>query len=423
MSHSQTDTMHAPLIADLVRPGDTLLWGAGQAEPLDLIRRLNGEIEQLPDPCHAVLGLTYTDTLDAARFSAKVRVRAFGGAGTTRRFQDLGNFDALPMNYSVIPKAIASGVLRVDVALAQLAPDGSGYNLGILADYIADAIATARVVVAEINDQMPVTFGDTEVAPNRITRKIHVSRPPVDMPMSSPGDVEREIGRLIARLVPDGATLEVGLGKIPDAALAALTDKRDLGVHSGTIGDGIVALLEAGVITNAKKPIDTGLTVTAGILGTARAYRWAHRNERLRVRSPRHTHNAAVMAGMPRFVGINTALEVDLTGQMNAETGGGRSIGMIGGHADFMRGAALSDGGIGIVAMPATAKGGRISSIVARLGDGVVTTARGDADIVVTEYGIAELKGRSVSERARVLIAIAHPDFRAALAKAADRLI
>lgn len=411
------------LIADLVRPGDTLMWGASQAEPVSLISRLNGEIERLPSPCHAVLGLTFTDTLDAARFSAKVRVRAFGGAGTTRRFQDLGNLDVLPMNYSAIPKAIAEGVLKIDVALAHLAPDGGAYNFGLLADYIADAVFAARVVVAEINDQMPVTIGDTRVEPDRITRKIHVSRPPVEMPMSPPGDVEREIGRLIGRLVPDGATLEVGLGGIPDAALAALAGKRDLGVHSGTIGDGIVALIEAGAISNARKPIDTGLTVTAGILGTQRAYRWAHRNERLRVRSPRHTHNAAVMAAMPHFVGINTALEVDLTGQMNAETAGGKSIGMIGGHADFMRGAALSNGGIGIVALPSTAKGGKVSRIVPRLGDGIVTTGRGDADIVVTEHGIAELKGRSVSERARALIAIAHPDFRASLTKAAEGLV
>ena len=411
------------LIADLVRPGDTLLWGAGQAEPVALIERLNGEIDRLPVPTEAVLGLTFTRTLDAEAFSRAVRIRAFGGAGTTRRFQDLGNFDALPMNYSAIPGNIATGRLRIDVALATLSADGSVYNLGLLTDYIADAIATARVVVAEINDQLPVTFGDTRVEPHRITRKIHVSYPPVEMPVASPGDVEREVGRLIARLVPDGATLEVGIGGITDAALAALMGKRDLGVHSGTIGDGVVALVEAGVVTNRKKPVDTGLTVTAGVMGTMRAYRWAHRNEGLRLRSPRHTHNAAVMAAIPNFIGINTALEVDLTGQMNAETAGGKSIGMIGGHADFMAGCALSEGGMGIVALASTAKGGRLSRVVPRLGDGVVTTARGFADVVVTEHGIAELRGRSVSERARALIAIAHPDFRRALEAAAEGLV
>lgn len=423
MSALSTTSERDLLIADLVEPGDTLMWGMGQAEPLALLQRLNAEIDALPSPCKAVLGLTLTETLDAARFSERVAVRAFGGAGTNRRFQDLGNLDALPMNYSAVPGAIRSGTLRIDVALTALAPDGSVFNLGPIADYIADAVATARVVVAEINDQLPVTFGDTQVEPARVSRAIQVSHPPVEMKVPPPGDVEREIGRLIARLVPDGATLEVGLGVIPDAALAALTGKRNLGIHSGTIGDGVVALIEAGAVTNARKPVDTGLTVTAGILGTKRAYRWAHRNESLRVRSPRHTHNVAVMASLPLFVGINTALEVDLTGQMNAETAGGRSIGMIGGHADFMRGCQLSEGGIGMVALPSTAKGGRVSRIVPRLGDGVVTTARGDADIVVTEHGIAELRGRSVRERAKALIAIAHPDFRRDLEAAAENLV
>ena len=411
------------LIADLVAPGDTLMWGMGQAEPVALLQSLNGEIDALPDGTRAVLGLTLTETLDARRFSGKVAVRAFGGAGTNRRFQDLGNLDVLPMNYSAVPGAIRSGALRIDVALTSLSADGSAFNLGPIADYIADAVACARVVVAEINDQLPVTFGDTHVEPARITRSIPVSHPPVEMRVPPPGDIEREIGRLIARLVPDGATLEVGLGVIPDAALAALSGKRDLGIHSGTIGDGVVALIEAGAVTNARKPVDTGLTVSAGILGTMRAYRWAHRNERLRVRSPVYTHNVAVMAAIPSFIGINTALEVDLTGQMNAETAGGRSIGMIGGHADFMRGCQLSVGGIGMVALPSTAKGGQVSRIVPRLGDGVVTTARGDADIVVTEHGIAELKGRSVAERARALIAIAPPDFRRDLTAAAERLV
>lgn len=423
MTQSPRNSGSGLLIADLVQPGDTLMWGMGQCEPISLLERLNGEIEHLPSPCSAVLGLTLTETLDARRFSEKVAVRAFGGAGTNRRFQDLGNLDALPMNYSAVPGAIRTGALPVEVALTTLAPDGATFNLGPIADYIADAVATARVVIAEINDALPVTYGDTAVEPARITRSIEVSHPPVEMSVPPPGDVEREIGRLIARLVPDGATLEVGLGIIPDAALAALAGKRDLGIHSGTIGDGVVALVESGVVTNARKPIDPGLTVSAGVLGTMRAYRWAHRNERLRIRNPVYTHNAAVLSSIPGFIGINTALEVDLTGQMNAETAGGRSIGMIGGHADFMRGCQLAAGGVGIVALPSTAKGGRISRIVPRLADGIVTTGRSDADIVVTEHGIAELKGRSVRERARALIAIAHPDFRRDLEAAADALI
>jgi acyl-CoA hydrolase len=181
----------------------------------------------------------------------------------------------------------------------------------------------------------------------------------------------------------------------------------------------VADLVEANVITNRRKPIDTGKCVTAGLIGTHRLYRWAHRNACLELRSPRYTHDNLVHRQIPNLIGINTALEVDLTGQMNAEVVGRQHIGMVGGHADFLRGCHRSSGGRGIVAMASTARGGSISRIVACLSGGIVTTARSDADIVVTEYGIAELRGRSVSERARQLIAIAHPNFRRALSEAA----
>jgi acyl-CoA hydrolase len=202
--------------------------------------------------------------------------------------------------------------------------------------------------------------------------------------------------------------------------LEGLRDKRDLGVHSGTIGDRVADLVDAGVITNRKKPIDAGRCVAGALLGSLRLYRWAHRNPLLSLRSPRYTHDILVHAAIPHLIGINTALEVDLTGQMNAEIAEGRHLGMVGGHGDFMRGCLKSRGGRGIIAMEATARNGRLSRIVPRLSAGIVTTARSDADIVVTEYGIAELRGRSVSERARQLIAIAHPDFRRSLAEAAS---
>ncbi len=203
--------------------------------------------------------------------------------------------------------------------------------------------------------------------------------------------------------------------------LESLTGKRDLGLHSGTIGDRVVDLVEAGVITNRTKPVDTGKCVAGTLLGSRRLYRWAHRNPLLEMRSPRYTHDIVVHATIPKLTGINTALEVDLTGQMNAELAGNHHVGMVGGHGDFMRGCLKSPGGRGIIVMEATARGGAVSRIVPRLSGGIVTTARSDADTVVTEYGIAELRGRSVSERARQLIAIAHPTFRKALSEAAGR--
>ena len=266
-------------------------------------------------------------------------------------------------------------------------------------------------------------MGDTDISAADIDHLIHVSHPPVEIPATTPGDAARAIGAHVARLIGDGATLQVGLGALPDACLMALTGKRDLGLHSGVIGDRAADLVDAGVVTNRRKPLDTGLSVTAGLLGTQRLYRWAHRHPTLRMRNAVYTHDTATHAQLPNLIGINSALEVDLTGQMNAEVASGRSIGMIGGHGDFMRGCQRSPGGRAILALEATARGGKVSRIVPRLADGIVTSSRSDADVVVTEYGIAELRGRTVSERAKALIAIAHPDFRKSLEAAADGLV
>ena len=253
------------------------------------------------------------------------------------------------------------------------------------------------------------------------TIRVRVSRPPFELPSRSSRAIEREIAAHVCRLVGDGATLQIGLGSLPDAVLESLTSKRDLGLHSGTIGDRAVELIEAGVITNRKKTVDTDTCVVGTLLGSRRVYRWAHRNPRLQMRSPRYTHDILVHASIPRLVGINAALEVDLTGQMNAEVAGHRHVGMVGGHCDFMRGCLKSPGGRGIIVMESTARGGAVSRIVPSLSGGIVTTARSDADTVVTEYGIAELRGRSVSERAQQLIAIAHPGFRKSLSEFAGK--
>jgi acyl-CoA hydrolase len=281
----------------------------------------------------------------------------------------------------------------------------------LMVDYLADALSSARVVTAEVNDQLPVTYGDTNVAKHDVDHVIHVSRPLPEIASRPARGPEREIGRHVSRLIRDGDTLEVGLGFLPDAILQCLHDKHDLGIHSGTIGDRVAELAEAGIVTNAKKPVDTGKCVTATLLGTSKLYRWAHKNKQLEVRSPRYTHDIAVHAQIPNLVGINSVLELDLTGQFNSETVGGRHVGVIGGQSDFMRGAIRSPGGRNIVVLEATARKGTISRIVPRLSDGVVTAARAEADIIVTEYGIAELRGRTLQERARALIAVAHPDF------------
>jgi acetyl-CoA hydrolase len=245
----------------------------------------------------------------------------------------------------------------------------------------------------------------------------------LEVPARDIGPVERAIAEHVARLVPDGATIELGIGLIPEAVTAALGGKRGLGVHSGAVGDGIAALMQAGIIDNRHKEIDAGVTVATMLMGTRRLYDYADRNDSIAIRSLRHTHDAVVLGNFRRFVAINSALEVDLTGQVNAETAQGRNIGLTGGQMDFVRAANRAPKGRSIIALPSTSRDRRYSRIVAHLADGVVTTPRADADCIVTEHGIAELRGRTLAERARAMIAIADPEFRSELQHASERLL
>jgi acyl-CoA hydrolase len=405
-------------LAALIQRGDRLAWSAAAMEPTALLALLDNQLDRVANAT-VLLNLSLANAIDAARLAARMRLTALGGAGTNRRLQEIGALDVLPCNYSMMPDLVAQGRLGIDVVLVQLAADGPAYNLSLMLDHLADAIPRARTVVAEVNDELPITFGETTVLAGDVDHQIAVSRPPIEVPSRPAGDIEKAIAAHVGRLIGDGATLQVGLGALPDAVLECVAGKKELGIHSGSIGDRVADLVDAGVITNSRKPIDTDKCVTAGLIGSRRLYRWAHRNPGLELRSPRYTHDNLVHGLIPNLIGINTALEVDLTGQMNAEVAGQQHVGMIGGHGDFLRGCLRSPGGMGIVAMASTARGGTISRIVAALSRGIVTTARADADIIVTEFGIAELRGRSVSERARQLIAIAHPDFRRPLSEAA----
>jgi acetyl-CoA hydrolase len=409
-------------LAALVRAGDTIAWGGAAAEPTALLEILDAQMERMPR-ASVLVGFSLSRTVDAGRLTRRMRVRALGGAATNARFATEGTLDVLPANYSALPELVRSGELGVDVVLVQLAPDGAGQRLTLQADYVGDAIPAARVVVAQVNDRAPCTFGEPPVDAADVDHCLRVPHPVVEWHAPDADATARAIGEHVARLVPDGATLQLGLGAIPDAVLACLGAKRDLGLHSGVIGDRVADLVEAGVITNRRKPVDPGIGVTNALLGTNRLYRWAHRNPRLHLRASRYTHDVAVLGAIPSLHGINGALEVDLSGQINAEVAGHRHVGLIGGHADFLRGCMRSPGGRSIVALESTARAGSVSRIVASLSGGVVTSPRGDADVVVTEHGAAHLRGRTLSERARALIAVAHPDFRAGLERAAERLL
>lgn len=408
--------------ARLIGAGDTVGWAQATAEPVFLTRLLDAQAPRCP-PFRVFFAMTFAG--DFAAGHANVTVTATGGGGAGRRFFAAGAGEVIPANVSALSGLIAAGRPRIDVVLLQVTgPDKAGnYNAGLGIECLREMIAGARLVVAQVNPLLPWTCGDTLVAPGAINLLVPAAHPPLELPARPLGPVERAIAENVARLVPDRATIELGIGGIPEAVTQALGAKRGLGVHSGAIGDGVAALMQAGIIDNRHKEIDPGLTVTLMLMGTRRLYDYADRNQLIAIRPPAHTHDALVLGNFRRFVAINSALEVDLTGQVNAETAQGRHIGLVGGQMDFVRAAGRAPEGRSIIALPSTSRDRRHSRIVARLADGVVTTPRADADCVVTEHGIAELKGRSLAERARALVAIADPAFRPALMEAAERLV
>jgi acyl-CoA hydrolase len=408
--------------AALIRAGETVGWAEATAEPVLLTRMLGEQAARCP-AFRVFFALTFASDFPSAL--PNVTVTACGGAGTGKRFFVGGADNVIPANVSGMCDLIAAGRPRVDVVLLQVTgPDSSGrYNAGLGIEYLREMIEGARLVIAQVNPALPWTEGDTLIEPGLIDILVLAEHPVLELPARAIGAVERAIAANVARLVPDRATIELGIGLIPEAVTAALRDKRGLGVHSGAIGDGVADLMRAGVVDNSHKEIDSGVTVTLMLMGTRRLYDFAHRNELIRIRSPRYTHDALVLGNFRRFVAINSALEVDLTGQVNAETAQGRNIGLTGGQMDFVRAANRAQEGRSIIALPATSRDRRHTRIVVRLPDGIVTTPRADADCVVTEHGIAELKGRTLAERAEAMMAIADPAFRDELRRAAERLL
>lgn len=413
-----------PLRADLdltaiVRPGDHVLWGQGAGEPRTLTETLVAQRAQL-GPVTVFLGSTFSDTL-APEYADNLHFTAFGGIGRNAALARAGVLDIVPCHISSLPRLLSGGQLPVDVVFVQLSPaDADGnYSLGLVADYVGAAMAAARVVVAEINDQVPRTCGDTVVTPEQLDYVIHTSREPVFVSGGRPGAAEVRIGELVSELVPDHATLQLGIGNVSDAVARGLVGHRDLGVHGGLVGDWLVELVEVGAVTNAHKPIDPGVSVTGAVFGTRRLYDFADDNPALALHPVTYTHDPSILRRIDRFVAVNGAIEVDLSGQVNAETIGARNVGAVAGQVDFVRGAMAGDGGLSVIALPSTARAGEITRIVPRLADGVVTTPRSDADVVVTEHGVARLRGVPVAERARRLTAIADPRHRDELRAAA----
>ncbi|WP_250280842.1 acetyl-CoA hydrolase/transferase C-terminal domain-containing protein [Frankia sp. CiP1_Cm_nod2] len=403
---------------DLTRylaPGAGVWWGQASAEPQPLVHALLDQIGRL-GPRRAFCGLSWDERL-TRELPEALRLVSYGGLGELRVLSRAGRLDVLPCHYSALPRMFAEGHLPRDVGFVQVSPpDADGTcSLGIGVDYAADAVAHTPVLIAEINQRMPATVGTPRIPLRRFAAVVETDRPLRQAPERPPDSTDQAIARNVAQLVEDGNTLQMGVGPLPSAVLDGLVGHRDLGFHSGMISDGILRLVDKGVLTGARKEIDRGVIVTGAALGSTELY------ERLaglpvEFRPASYTHAPATLAQLRSLVSVNSAIEVDLTGQVGAEVRRGVLIGAVGGQVDFSRAAALT-GTRSIIAL--RARSGDRSTIRPALQAGVVTTSRSDVDVVVTEYGAAHLRGCGLAERARRLIAIAAPEHQEALERAA----
>jgi acetyl-CoA hydrolase len=371
-------------LASLIRPGDGIVWGQACAEPRTLVEAIVGQRASFSG-ARVFLGSSYSG-LVKPEHADHLRVTSYCGTGTNRALVDAGVLDILPAPYSQLGALIRQNHIAADVVLLQVSPPNARgeYSLGLGVEYLAPALERARVVVAEVNDRVPWTRTEPLLRESDFALLVKTSRAPVELPYRV-GARERAIAEHAAGFVPDGAALECGIGNLPNAVLSALRGRKGLRFHSGLVPDGVVDL-------------DLAQVEGGALMGTQRLFDWARDNPVLSLRSSDYTHGAAVLAKLERFVAINSAVEVDLTGQVNGEVAGGSYVGAVGGALDFIRAASQSPGGVALTVIPA-------SRIVERL-SGPVATPRSEAGVIVTEKGAADLRGCTLRERERRLAAI-----------------
>ncbi len=335
--------------------------------------------------------------------------------GSTRAAIAEGRGDYTPCFFFEVPKLFKKNILNVDVALISVSPpDKLGYcSLGVSVDYTKSAAECAKIVIAEVNDKYPCTYGDSFIHIDDIDYAVEASQDVIELPRAKVGDIERKIGENCASLIKDGSTLQLGIGAIPDAVLSFLGTKNDLGIHSEMFSDGVLELVERGNVNNKAKTLNKGKFVATFLMGSNKLYEFVDKNPMVSMCPVDYVNNPYIISQNHRMTSINSAIQVDLMGQVNAESIGYTQFSGTGGQVDFLRGASLSDDGVSIIALPSTASKGKISRIVPILDEGsTVTSSRNDVGYIVTEYGIANLRGKTLRDRARELINIAHPDFR-----------
>jgi 4-hydroxybutyrate CoA-transferase len=400
-----------------VKSGNRVVVGHACGEPPTLVEALVARAPELSN-----VEIVHMVAMGPAKYAQpgmekSFRFNGFFVGASTRKAVEENRGDFTPCFFSEIPRLFRERILPVDVLLMQCTPpDEEGFcSYGVSVDYTQAAAESARIVIAQMNSQLPRT-GGAKIHLDLITYIVEKDEAVIELAPPKIGDLERKIGENVAALIPDGATLQLGIGAIPDAVLLFLNDKKDLGIHSEMFSDGVVFLAEAGVVNNRKKTIHTGKFMASFLMGTRKLYDFVHNNPDVELHPVDYINDPYIIGQHDNLISINSALQVDLMGQVNAEMIGSTQFSGIGGQVDFVRGASRSAGGKSIIAMPSTAAKGTISRICRELDRGAaVTTSRNDVHFVVTEYGVAELRGKSLRQRAEALISVSHPDFREAL--------
>ncbi|MDD5544315.1 MAG: acetyl-CoA hydrolase/transferase C-terminal domain-containing protein [Acidobacteriia bacterium] len=407
--------MHADQALDVVTSKDRVYIHPGCAEPEILVEALISRAPNLRD-----VEIVHLLTLGNADYikpemEGHFRHNAMFVGGNVRQAVNEGRADYTPIFLGEIEALFTTGALPIDVALIQVSPpDEHGFcSFGVGVDTTLTACQVARTVIAHVNDQMPRTLGDAFIHVRKIDRIVEDSRPVLEIKPVEISELHSRIGKHVADLIEDGSTLQLGIGGIPDAALSFMHSKKHLGIHSEMFSDSVVGLVEAGVINNEKKTLHPGKITAGFMLGTRKLFSFVDNNPLIELHPTRYINDPFIISQNDRMVAINSAIQVDLTGQVCADSLGHSIYSGIGGQVDFLRGAARSKGGKPIIALPATAKDGSVSRIVPRLDPGAgVVTSRGDVHYVVTEFGVAYLHGKNIRQRCQALIEIAHPKFR-----------
>ncbi|HWW70058.1 MAG TPA: acetyl-CoA hydrolase/transferase C-terminal domain-containing protein [Duganella sp.] len=411
---------------ELLKDGDSIIVPTGAGEPPALLHALSARRTGFRDVKVAQIlamrkyGYFDCDTVDHVRHVALF----FGGA--SRAAGQAGWADFIPAYFSELPDLIQRGLVPADVVFSLASPmdEHGNFALSLAADYTMAAVRKARVVVLEVNPNVPVANGDCIVHLSQVTALVESDEAVIEVGLPAIGAVQEAIGKQVADMIEDGSTLQIGYGGIPDAVVQQLTSKRDLGVHTEMIGDGILKLVECGAVNNSRKTFMPGKMVATFALGSRRLYDFMHRNPMLEMHPVSFTNDPYLAGQNDRLVAINASLQVDLLGQCGSESLAHLPYSGTGGQVDFVRAANRSNGGKAFIVLPSTARDGAISRIVPTLTPGThVTTGKNDVNYVVTEYGVAQLRGKSARQRAEALIGIAHPDFRAELREAARKIL